>query len=114
MSGRMSGLSHEEVAYRFSRCELWLRHTTGAEVVNPCRVWLYRWPKLYRLVERIVGKDNAYTLVLLYDLWLLSRCDRLHLIGPDWCLSRGAQTEVAFAQKAKKEVTIDITAKCNH
>lgn len=111
ISGKMSGLSREVILYRFTRCELWLRHTTGAEVVNPCNTWAFRWPWIYRLLERLFGKEGAYTLVLLYDLWLLSKCQRLHLIGNDWMTSRGAQTERAFAQQAHIDVTIDLYTK---
>jgi hypothetical protein len=111
VSGKMSGLSRDEIMFRFSRCELWLRHTTGARVVNPCRVWLFRWPWLYRLLARAVGETRVYEWVLLYDLWLLSRCDRIHMIGTDWSSSRGAKTEQAFAQAKGIYITVDIIAK---
>lgn len=114
MSGKISGLDRREVLYRFSRCELWLRHQNpGVRIVNPTRVWCFRWPWLYRLLERIFGNDTAYELVLLYDLWLLSHCQRLHLIGTDWSTSRGSKTEMGFAQAKGIDVTVDVTAKTN-
>lgn len=106
ISGRMSGLPDAVVKYRFERCELYLRHQ-GYKTVNPCRVWVSRWPWMFRLLEKVVGKDRAYNMVLIYDLWLLSRCDMMHLIGSDWSLSRGAKTELAFAQNAKIKVITD-------
>ena len=108
----MSGLKRRDIFYRFSRCELWMKHEVpGAKIVNPCRVWMFRWPWLFNALERVVGHDAAYTLVLLYDLWLLSRCQRLHIVGSDWSTSRGAQTEFAFAQKAGINITMDVTTK---
>ena len=111
ISGKMSGLSREEVIYRFARCELWLRHNISGRVVNPCRVWAFRFPLFYRMLEVIFGKDRAYELVLLYDLWLLSRCTRIHMIGTDWSTSRGAKTEMEFAKNREMLITVDVTGK---
>lgn len=108
LSGKMTGLTREEVMYRFAKAEMELRHQTGATIVNPCRVWAFRCPRFYHIMEWLFGKSNAYTLVLLYDLWLLSRCQRVHLIGPDWQTSRGAVTEAHFAQAARMMVTMEI------
>jgi len=110
ISGKMSGLDRNEVKFRFSRCELWLRHGDW-DVKNPCRVWAFRCPWLYRILEKLLGKERAYDLVLLYDLWLLSRCDRIHMIGSDWKESRGARTERYFAQAKGLEVTNDYIPK---
>lgn len=104
----MTGLMREEVIYRFKKAESEMRSQTDADIVNPCRVWAYRWPWIYRSMERVLGKERAYTLVLLYDLWLLSKCQRVHLIGPDWMVSRGSCTEMEYAKAAGMEVTMDV------
>jgi hypothetical protein len=111
ISGKMSGLPREEVKYRFALCELWLRHGGAKEVVNPTKVWAWRWPWLYSMIEMVVGAQAAYELVLLYDLWKLSHCTRIHMIGTDWSTSRGAKTEMGYAQAKNMDVTIDIDVK---
>lgn len=111
LSGKMSGLSREEVKYRFARCELWLRHSGAKKVVNPTRVWAWRWPWLYSIMEMVMGAQAAYELVLLYDLWKLSRCTRIHMVGTDWSTSRGAKTEMAYAQAKGMDVTVELAEK---
>ena len=98
ISGRMSGLTREEVSRRFSDADRLLRRQ-GQRTVNPARVWVCRWRWLYRLLESIVGKERAYDLVLIYDLWLLSSCQRIYMVGNDWTNSRGALTERDFAKR---------------
>ena len=110
ISGKMRGLDRAEVLFRFSRCELWLRHN-GFAVKNPCHTWVFRWPWLYKTMEKLFGEERTYDLVLLYDLWLVSRCDRIHMIGSDWKESRGARTERYFAQAKGLEVTTDYIPK---
>ena len=51
---------------------------------------------MYRLLERVVGKEWAYRLVLLYDIILLLTCDRIYKI-PGWRESRGANIESCFS-----------------
>ena len=97
ISGRMSGLTREEVSRRFTEADRLLRRQ-GQRTVNPARVWVCRWRWLYRLLESIVGRERAYDLVLIYDLWLLSRCQRIYMVGNDWTNSRGALTEFHFAK----------------
>ena len=97
ISGRMSGLSRAEVLRRFTEADDYVR-SLGYRTVNPVRVWMFRCRWLYRLLERLAGHDHAYELVLLYDLWLLSRCDSILMIGKDWVKSRGAFLEYQFAR----------------
>lgn len=47
-------------------------------------------------MESVFGKEWAYRLVLLYDLWLLLRCDLIYKI-PGWRESRGANIESCIA-----------------
>ena len=66
------------------------------KTTNPTKVWVCRWPWMYRLLERLVGKEIAYRIVLLYDIILLLRCDIIYKI-PGWQQSRGANIESCVA-----------------
>ena len=65
-----------------------LLREAGYKPVNPTRTCISRWKWLYRLV--------GYRLTLLYDLWLLMRCDCIYKI-PGWRVSRGANIESCTA-----------------
>jgi len=80
---------------RFHDCAM-LLEKSGLRPVNPARSWPCRFPFLYRLMQRVLGPDLAYRLVLCYDLALLSRSDALCLID-GWQQSRGARIEENFA-----------------
>jgi len=98
ISGPMTSSDSEEQARNvqaFHDCATLLR-TSGCRPVNPANVLACRWPRIYRLLERLLGKDGAYRTVLLYDLWLLSRSDSICMID-GWQLSRGAKIEEGFA-----------------
>ncbi len=98
ISGKMSDADAAAMAQnveQFHRCAALLR-AAGCRPVNPANVWACRHLWLYRLLERLLGKDGAYRLVLVYDLWLLSRSDGLCLID-GWRDSRGARIEEHFA-----------------
>ena len=88
ISGPMSGLEMEQYLELFRRAEQSLRAQGYTKVVNPIRVWACRWPWLYRIV--------GYRLTLLYDLWLLMRCDQIYKL-PGWRDSRGANIESCMA-----------------
>ena len=92
----MSGLEREQYIEIFKRAEQSLRAHGYKKIVNPIRVWVCRWPWLYRMIERVVGCDTAYYSTLLYDLWLLRRCDMIYKL-PGWRDSRGANIESAWA-----------------
>ena len=51
---------------------------------------------MYRLLERLVGKEIAYRIVLLYDIILLLRCDIIYKL-PGWQQSKGANIESCVA-----------------
>jgi len=98
ISGPITAPTQEEQARNvqaFHDCATLLR-ASGCRPVNPANAWPCRWAWLYRLMERLLGEDGAYRTVLLYDLWLLSRSDRICMID-GWKLSRGAKTEEGFA-----------------
>lgn len=97
LSGKMTGLEYREISFRFSKAERLVKGK-GYKTVNPMNIWVNKYTILYRLLELLLGKERFYDLVLLYDLWLLSRCQGIFMIGKDWQTSRGAQTEKAFAQ----------------
>ena len=88
ISGPMSNLSREQYMELFKRAEQSLRSQGYHKIVNPIRVWACRWPWLYRLV--------GYRLTLLYDLWLLMRCDQIYKL-PGWRDSKGANIESCVA-----------------
>ena len=88
----MSGLEREQYLEIFRRAEQALRDQGYRNIVNPINVWACRWPWLYRIV--------GYRLTLLYDLWLLMRCDRIYKL-PGWRDSRGANIESCVAYHFK-------------
>ena len=88
ISGPMSNLTREQYLELFRRAEQSLRAQGYRKIVNPIRVWACRWPWLYRLV--------GYRLTLLYDLWLLMRCDQIYKL-PGWRDSKGANIESCVA-----------------
>ena len=92
ISGPMSGVPREQYLEMFRRAEQSLRSNGYTKVVNPIRVWVCRWPWLYRIV--------GYRLTLLYDLWLLTRCDLIYKL-PGWRDSRGANIESCVAYHFK-------------
>ena len=101
ISGPMSGVPREEYLRNFRQAEMELRMKGFNHIVNPINVWVCRWLWLYRLMEKVIGKENAYTLVLLYDLWLLSRCSTICMLD-GWSASRGARIENYFAGLSNK------------
>ena len=88
----MSGVPREQYLEMFRRAEQSLRDRGYQRIVNPIRVWACRWPWLYRLV--------GYRLTLLYDLWLLMRCDQIYKL-PGWRDSKGANIESCVAYHFK-------------
>ena len=100
ISGPMSGLDREQYIELFRRAEQSLRAQGYRKIVNPIRVWVCRWPWLYRMMERVLGCDTAYYSTLLYDLWLLRRCDLIYKL-PGWRDSRGANIESCVAYHFK-------------
>ena len=104
ISGPLTDKKTGRVSERNLTAFKWAHAKVGHEgyhnVVNPTYVWACRWPWIYRMVERIVGRDMAYKLVLLYDLWLLMHCDLIYKI-PGWQESRGANIESCVAYHFK-------------
>ena len=100
ISGPMSGVPREQYLEMFRRAEQSLRDRGYSNIVNPIRVWACRWPWLYRLMERVLGCDTAYYSTLLYDLWLLRRCEMIYKL-PGWQQSRGANIESCVAYHFK-------------
>lgn len=98
ISGPMTSSDSEEQARNvqaFHDCDTLLR-ASGFRPVNPANVCPCKYPHIYRLMERVLGKERAYRTVLVYDLWLLSRSDSICMID-GWQLSRGAKIEEGFA-----------------
>lgn len=98
ISGPMSAQTDadfRENVSRFHDCAL-LLEKSGLRPVNPARSWPCRFARLYKLMQRVLGPELAYRLVLCYDLALLSRSGALCLID-GWHKSRGARIEENFA-----------------
>lgn len=98
ISGPMTSNNSEEQVRNvqaFHDCATLLR-ASGCRPVNPANCWPCKHPRIYRLLERLLGEDGAYRTVLVYDLWLLSRSDNICMID-GWLLSRGAKIEEGFA-----------------
>ena len=87
ISGPVTGLSREQCRSRFMLAERLLRQAGYRNVVNPVRLWVSR-----RWIFRVIG----YRLTILYDLWLLTGCQRIYKM-PGWKQSRGAQIESCVA-----------------
>ena len=92
ISGPMSGLDRWLYMEMFRRAEQSLRSHGYHKIVNPIRVWTCRWPWLYKVF--------GYRLTLLYDLWLLMRCDQIYKL-PGWQQSKGANIESCVAYHFK-------------
>ena len=100
ISGPMSGLEREQYLEIFRRAEQSLRTHGYSKVVNPIRVWVCRHPWLWKVLAGITSENTAYNLTLLYDLWLLMRCDMIYKL-PGWRDSRGANIESCVAYHFK-------------
>lgn len=94
ISGKMSGLAKEVYMARFMAAERALKEA-GLKVCNPARFVFSRWEWLYRLL--------GYHMCLCMDLWMLSRCDAIYMIGNDWMNSKGAVTERRYAMTFGKK-----------
>ena len=92
ISGPMSGVDRKLYLEMFRRAEQSLRSKGYRKIVNPIRVWACRWPWLYKVI--------GYRLTLLYDLWLLMRCDQIYKL-PGWRDSKGANIESCVAYHFK-------------
>ena len=92
ISGGMTGIPREQYIELFRRAEESLRDQGYRNIVNPINVWSCRWPWLYKVV--------GYRLTLLYDLWLLMRCDQIYKL-PGWRDSKGANIESCVAYHFK-------------
>ena len=91
ISGRISDLPREQYMTMFRIAEEMLRKK-GYEPVNPTRFFMCKYIWLYRLL--------GYRLTLLYDLWLLMRCDHIYKLT-GWRDSKGANIESCVAYHFK-------------
>ena len=96
ISGPMSNLTREQYMEIFRRAEQSLRAQGYSKVVNPIKVWVCRHPWLWKILASITSEHTAYKLTLLYDLWLLMRCDMIYKL-PGWRDSKGANIESCVA-----------------
>ena len=82
ISGKMSGLTEEQIRDSFGYAEIVLRER-GYKVFNPAR---WRWFLRY----------FPYNIVLAFDMFMMCMCDRVYMLK-EWSLSDGAVTEHRFA-----------------
>jgi hypothetical protein len=86
ISGRISGLTPEEVRVKFNRAQEKLYHSCpGMIAVNPLNLH----DDLDKSWEDLMAKDLAELL----------RCEMIYML-PDWHQSRGARIEYAVAKEA--------------
>ena len=96
MTDKATGRVSEINILAFKRAHAYLKREGYHNIACPTKVWVCRWPWLYRLMERVFGINLAYKLVLLYDVIIMLRCDMIYKI-PGWKESRGAQIESCVA-----------------
>lgn len=92
----MTGLPRAEYMESFAQAEKKLRELGYNCIVNPTRIFACRYEWMYHLLVRLFGAKATYTLVLLYDLWQLSRCNLIYKL-PGWQQSRGCNIESCVA-----------------
>ena len=100
LTDAVTGMPSLENCIAFQKAVSLLRKEGYVRQVNPTRVWVCRWPRLYRILAWITSEHTAYLIVLLYDLWLMLHCDLIYKI-PGWRESRGAQIESCIAYHFK-------------
>ena len=91
-----TGNVSKENVTAFKRVHALLSKEGYRNSVCPTNVWACRWPWIYMAMDRVFGKEWAYRLVLIYDIFLLLRCDLIYKI-PGWRDSRGANIESCIA-----------------
>ena len=88
LSGPITGYSRQEYMKRFADAEEHLREL-GYKVCNPTKALPCRFLWIYKIL--------GYKFTLLYDLWLLSRCDKI-------CMLSGSEnSKGAFLEKVAAE-----------
>ena len=96
LSGAISGRAREEYLTQFADAENSLRQL-GYDVCNPTKVFVCRYIWLYYCMEKLFGKTSTYKIILLHDLWLLSKCDKI-------CMLSGSESSKgAFLEKVAAE-----------
>ena len=88
LSGAISGRDRKEYLKQFADAEKHLRQL-GYDVCNPTKALPCRFLWIYKLL--------GYKLTLLFDLWLLSRCDKIYM------LSGSESSKGAFLEKVAAE-----------
>lgn len=88
LSGAISGRDRKEYLSQFADAEKHLRQL-GYDVCNPTKALPCRFLWIYKIL--------GYKLTLLYDLWLLSRCNRIYM------LSGSENSKGSFLEKVAAE-----------
>ena len=88
LSGAISGRDREEYLTQFDDAEKHFRQL-GYDVCNPTKALPCRFLWIYKIL--------GYKLTLLFDLWLLSRCDKIYM------LNGSENSKGAFLEKVAAE-----------
>ena len=88
ISGRISGLSEEEVTAKFDAAEAKLK-AQGYEVVNP--------------LKNGIPNNASWEIHISMDVLLLMGCNAIYLL-PDWSLSKGATLEKNLSELTGKKI----------
>ena len=88
LSGSISGRDRKDYLTQFADAEKHLREL-GYKVCNPTKALPCRFLWIYKIL--------GYKLTLLYDLWLLSCCDKIYM------LSGSESSKGAFLEKVAAE-----------
>ena len=96
ISGSISGIDRRVYINNFATAEQQLL-SLGYKVVNPTKAFVCRYIWLYYCMEKLFGKTSTYKIILLYDLWLLSRCDKIYM------LSGSENSKGSFLEKVAAE-----------
>jgi hypothetical protein len=88
ISGKISGLSVEEVREKFAKAETHLKEL-GHEVINPLKNGL--------------PEGEVWEKYMVADIALLFACEAIYLL-PDWMDSRGAMIEKCIAQAIELKI----------
>lgn len=83
ISGAISGMTREEYMKHFADAEAHLKRM-GYNACNPTKALPSRFLWIYRTL--------GYNLTLVYDMFLLSRCDYIYMLD-GWEQSNGARLE---------------------
>ncbi len=88
-AGKISGLPYIKAYTKFGKADRWIEARCCMNAVNP--------------MIHGLKPSRPWWMHLIYDLWLLSRCQAVAL-QQDWMESRGARIEYRVARFLRKDI----------